>query len=190
MPTSYHQDRTFTGSDLPADQLANAEFEGCTFRQCAWGSVDLSNARFTDCVFEQCDLSTAITKNTAFRTVRFDGCKLLGLQFDRCSAFLFAVRFNQCRLDFASFRSVVLKKTTFSGCRLHEADFSGADLSGATLDDCDLAGAVFEGTNLEQTDFRTAHNFIIDPQQNRVKLARFSTSGLPGLLMRYQLVIE
>ena len=27
MPTHYHQDRTFTGSDLPADQLASVEFE-------------------------------------------------------------------------------------------------------------------------------------------------------------------
>jgi uncharacterized protein YjbI with pentapeptide repeats len=186
----YHQDRTFAGAELPADQLANAEFEGCTFRQCAWSGVDLSHARFTDCAFEHCDLSTAITTNTAFRTVRFEGCKLLGLQFDRCSAFLFAVRFSQCRLDFASFRSVVLKNTLFSGCRLHEADFSGADLSGANLEDCDLSGAVFEATNLEKADLRTAHHFVIDPQRNRVKGARFSMNGLPGLLSGHRLVIE
>ncbi len=190
MPTSYHQDRIFTSAELRPDQLVHAEFEGCTFRQCAWSNVDLSNTRFTDCVFEQCDLSTVITKNTAFRTVRFEGCKLLGLQFDRCNAFLFAVHFNQCRLDLATFHNVVLKKTAFSGCRLHEADFSGADLSEATLDDCDLLDAVFDGTNLEKSDLRTAHHFIIDPQRNRVKGARFSLNGLPGLLSGYQLVIE
>ena len=190
MPTRYHQDRTFTGAELPTDQLANAEFEGCTFRQCAWSGVDLSNARFTDCAFEQCDLSTANTTNTAFRTVRFEGCKLLGLQFDRCSAFLFAVRFNHCRIDLASFRSVVLKHTLFCGCRLHEADFSGADLSGATLDDCDLSGAVFEGTNLEKADLRTAHHYHIDPVENRVKGARFAVEGLPGLLGRFKVVVE
>ena len=128
MPTSYHQDRTFTGTELSADQLANAEFEACTFRQCAWGGVLPSNTRFTDCAFEQCDLNTALTKNTAFRTVRFEGCKLLGLQLDQCSAFLFAMGFDQCRLGFAVFRSAVLKKTSLNGCRLHEVDFSGADL--------------------------------------------------------------
>ena len=132
----------------------------------------------------------AITKNTAFRTVRFAGCKLLGVQFDRCSAFLFAVRFDQCRIDLASFRSVVLKNTQFNGCRLHEVDFSGADLSGATLDDCDLSGALFDGTNLEKADLRTAHHYLLDPVDNRVKGARFAVAGLPGLMGRFKILVE
>ena len=49
---------------------------------------------------------------------------------------------------------------------------------------------MFDGTDLEKADLRTAHNFSIDPQQNRVAQARSAASGLPGLLMRYQLVIE
>lgn len=61
---------------------------------------------------------------------------------------------------------------------------------GETLEDRDLLDAMFDDTDLEKADLRTAHNFSIDPQQNRVTQARSAASGLPGLLMRYQLVIE
>jgi hypothetical protein len=43
---------------------------------------------------------------------------------------------------------------------------------------------------LENSDFRTAHNFIVDPDKNKIKKAKFSVSGLPGLLLKYGLQIS
>ena len=73
---------------------------------------------------------------------------------------------------------------------LRQADFSAADLSGAVFADCDLDGATFDRTVLEKTDFSTARNYSIDPETNRIRRARFSIGGLPGLLGRYDIDIS
>lgn len=186
----YHEDRIFSAGELRHEEFAGAEFERCTFRSSSWMGVDLSKAQFTECTFEQCDLSNAVVDGTSFRTVLFKGCKLLGVRFDRCHSFLLRLRFEQCRLDFASFRSLVLKGTRFSGCTLTEADFGGCKLASAVFDDCNLAGAVFDGTDLTGADLREARNFIIDPETNRIKGAHFALHGLPGLLMQHRIKVE
>jgi uncharacterized protein YjbI with pentapeptide repeats len=73
---------------------------------------------------------------------------------------------------------------------MHEVDFSESDLSNATFDNCDLLTATFDRTVLEKADFRTAYNYAIDPENNRIKKARFSTAGLAGLLFKYDLDIK
>ena len=67
---------------------------------------------------------------------------------------------------------------------------TAADLSGAVFADCDLNGAIFDRTVLEKADFSTARNYSIDPETNRIRRARFSISGLPGLLGRYDIDIS
>lgn len=183
--STVHQSRIFTGGEPRHDQFTGAEFEDCTFRGGRWMAADLKNARFTDCSFEQCDLSNAVVDGTGFRSVVFKGCKLLGIPFDRCNTFLLDMHFEHCRMDFTSFRSLVLKGARFNACSLIEADLSGSDLGRASFTDSDLAGALFDRTVLEGADLREARNFTIDPERNRVKGALFSLHGLPGLLMRY-----
>jgi hypothetical protein len=53
-----------------------------------------------------------------------------------------------------------------------------------------LSGTIFNNTIIEQADFRTANNYSIDPENNRIKKARFSTQGISGLLDKYQIIIE
>jgi len=43
---------------------------------------------------------------------------------------------------------------------------------------------------LEKADFREATNYFIDPEKNRIKKAKFSLNGLPGLLIPYDIIIE
>jgi len=50
--------------------------------------------------------------------------------------------------------------------------------------------ATFDKTMLEKADFRTAYNYSIDPDNNRIKKAKFSQSGLGGLLHKYDIVIS
>ena len=64
------------------------------------------------------------------------------------------------------------------------------DLSLSVFSNCDLAGAMFENTNLENSDLSSSFNFSIDPENNRIKKAKFSTSGIKGLLDKYDIIIE
>jgi uncharacterized protein YjbI with pentapeptide repeats len=69
-------------------------------------------------------------------------------------------------------------------------DWTECDLSSSVFERCDLRDAKFENSNLEKVDFRTAFNFSIDPDNNRIKKARFSLDGVPGLLGKYNIEID
>jgi uncharacterized protein YjbI with pentapeptide repeats len=127
---------------------------------------------------------------TTFREVKFKNCKLLGLHFDDCNDFLISFDFEACLLNFSIFQQLKLKSTRFKGCKLVEVDFSGSDLSSSVFTDCDLSGATFENTNLEAADLRSAWNFVIDPEKNKLAKARFSKENLLGLLGRYNIKVE
>jgi uncharacterized protein YjbI with pentapeptide repeats len=83
-----------------------------------------------------------------------------------------------------------LKGIKFSNCQLHEVDFSETDLAQASFQASDLTNALFDRSNLENADFRSASNYIIDPDKNKIKKAKFSISGIPGLLLKYGIQIS
>lgn len=170
--------------------LAKGEYENCVFTNADLASSDLSEFKFIQCSFVGCNLSLARIDRTAFQDVTFKDCKMLGLRFDACSEFGLAFRFEGCQLNDCSFYKRKIKKTVFRRCQLRSVDFVEADLSGAVFDDCDLALAMFERTLLEKADLRTAYNYSIDPEANRIKKARFSTAGISGLLNKYDIEIE
>lgn len=174
---------------LPAELARQREFEEHHFVGFDWSQVDLSGWRFSECLFENCNLAGATITNTALQNVAFAGCKLLGLPFQRCRELLFAVHFDQCQLDYASFAGRTLPHTRFVGCSLQEADFTQADLTGAVFQDCLLRRAVFQQTTLVEADFSTAQEVELNPTANNLKHARFSLHSLPGLLTQYGLVI-
>ena len=43
---------------------------------------------------------------------------------------------------------------------------------------------------MEKTDFRSAFNYFIDPEINKIKKAMFSLAGVKGLLGKYDIKIE
>ncbi|MFN6083504.1 MAG: pentapeptide repeat-containing protein [Fluviicola sp.] len=69
-------------------------------------------------------------------------------------------------------------------------DFSEADLSNSVFKNCNLLLSVFDRTTLDKADFRTAVNYSIDPEKNRIKKAKFSLQGVAGLLNKYDIIIE
>jgi uncharacterized protein YjbI with pentapeptide repeats len=73
---------------------------------------------------------------------------------------------------------------------MHEVDFSNCDLSAALFQNCDLRSAVFDKTILEKADLRGAFNFSINPENNKIKKAKFSREGALGLLDKYNIEIE
>ena len=174
----------------PETGLPGEEFESCTFEKCDFSDADLAGRLFTDCQFIDCNLSMAKVGHTGLRNVSFVNCKVVGVDFTNALPFLFAVSFDRCTLDYSHFIKNRLKKTIFKECSVKDADFTEADLSGASFDECDLTNAVFSHTNLTQADFRTSRNYSINLETNIARKARFSLSGITGLLRQYDLLIE
>ncbi len=182
--------QTFREADFFGQRPGLQEYDQCRFISCNFAEADLSEVKFIECQFEQCDLSMARLNRTALQQVEFLQCKLMGLRFDHCNDFLLAFSFRTCKLNYASFFQIKMPETRFEDCQLAEVDFAEADLFGAVFSDCDLRGATFDRTVLEKADLRTAVHYALDPENNRIKGARFSVQGLPGLLGKYGIEVD
>ena len=187
---NFTHDVVFDRKDYTINPLPKGEYENCSFTGCNFSSADMVGIVFTECTFTECNLSMANTKGTAFKEVEFLNCKMTGINFSICEPFLLAMNFTDCQLNLASFYNLKLKGTRFKKCMLHEADMVQTDFTNASFSECDLRNAIFENTILEKADFRSAINYTLDPEQNRIKGAKFSIQGVPGLLDRYKISIE
>ena len=166
------------------------EFEACIFENCDFSDTGLSEFDFIDCEFRDCNLSNVKFEKTGLKEVQFTNCKMLGIDFSDCKEFLLAMHFTDCQINFSSFAQLKLPKTRFKNCQMEDVDFGGTDLTAASFDNCYFARATFEYTNLEKADLRTANDFTIDPELNRIKGAKFSPDGLKGLLQKYQIEVD
>ncbi|MBM3423194.1 MAG: pentapeptide repeat-containing protein [Chlorobi bacterium] len=188
--TDLTENRTFENEVFDAGNQLSGSYEECLFFGCGFTGAELSGVTFRDCTFEMCDFTLAGMKNVALQQVLFRQCKLQGVQFGECRTFLLELRFEECLMRFSTFLKLSLKETVFRKCDLQEADFTEADLTGASFGESDLMKAVFQHTNLEKADFRTALNYSINPETNRLRKARFSLPGITGLLDTYGIEIE
>jgi fluoroquinolone resistance protein len=59
-------------------------------------------------------------------------------------------------------------------------DFAESDLSHSVFANYDLDGSIFDNTNLEKADLRSAFNYNIDPDKDRIRKAKFSLDGVPA----------
>jgi len=181
---------TFDKNDFKAQSFPKGEYEKCTFTNCIFSNTDPSEIIFWECTFITCDISLAKLIKTTFRQVAFRDCKMLGLRFDNCNKFGLSFGFEGCILDHSSFYELKLKNIVFRNCRLLETVFTQCDLTSAVFDNCDLSGTTFDNTILEKADLRTACNYAIDPDRNKIKKAKFSIAGISGLLDKYDIYIE
>lgn len=181
--------QTFEKIDFIKEKLEEG-YESCTFTQCNFVGANLSSVKFSECEFVNCNMSNLIVTNTALRDVQFCDCKLLWVGFGNCDSFLFAVSFEKCILGLSSFHRLKMRKTQFTECSLHEVSFVETDLGESVFDECDFSQALFERTILEKADFRTSYHYIINPETNKIKKAKFSQSGIAGLLQSYDITIE
>lgn len=183
-------DETFDKRDFTGEPLPKGEYESCVFKHCNFSGSALSSIRFIDCMFIGSNLSLVRLDKTVLRDAQFKECKMVGLHFEQCDPFGLSFSFEGGLLDQSSFYRAKLKKTVFKGIQLREVDLTECDLTSAVFDNCDLTGAAFENTILEKADLRTSFNYSIDPERNRVKKAKFSLQGLPGLLNKYDIEID
>ena len=190
MSQAFTQDQIFDKLDFTQEPLTKGEYENCKFTNCNFEETNLNDIKFISCDFHDCNWSLAQLNGTVLREVKFRDCKMLGLQFETCNDFGLSFSFENCQLNHSTFFQMNIKKTIFRNCQLREIDFSESNLSNVVFDNCDLSQAIFINTVLDKADFRTAYNYSIDPESNRLKKAKFSILGISGLLDKYDLVIE
>lgn len=188
--TAYHEHKEFKNIDYSEKLLQNKDFVKCTFVSCNFSNSNLRDTNFEDCIFNNCNFSMALINNIGLSNVLFCNCKILGVDFTKCSKFMFSFKFENCILDYSIFFGTKLKNTSFLKCSLKEVDFSESNLTSSSFQESDLTGTRFSNTILEKADFRYARNFSIDPEFNKIKNARFSAYQLEGLLHKYQLNID
>ncbi|MDZ7719579.1 MAG: pentapeptide repeat-containing protein [Balneolaceae bacterium] len=186
MAESYFADQTFKG----VKSIQIGDFENCHFINCILPNSDLSDISFVECEFENCDFSSSKLYDTSFKSVFFIESKLVGLRFEECNEFLFSIDFRSCYLNLSSFYQMNPQGISFRECNLKEVDFTEAELAETLFEKCNLNSAIFKNTNLEKANFRSAYNFLIDPEINNIQKTKFSLMGLPGLLDKYDLEIE
>lgn len=185
-----HEQKSFEDIDYSEKILTDTEFYKCNFHNCNFTKSDFSDIDFIDCNFTDCNFTLTILKNSGLKDIQFNKCKIMGIDFSICNNFLFTVHFNECHLDNSTFHSKKMKKTNFINCSLKEVDFSEVDLTLSVFQYCDLSNSIFNQTILDKVDFRTAVNYVIEPDSNRIKKAKFSLPGLPGLLAKYEIIVE
>ena len=185
-----YYNQVFDQPDSLPDQWINQAFEQCVFRKLDVARMIFAGASFVNCRFEDCILTRVDLKNTKLYDVNFLTCQLAHVDFGLCNAFGFHVNFQTCQLDYTVFLNRKLKKANFTDCSIKEAHFLNCDLSGSVFKGCNLELTRFEANNLTQVDFSSSYNVVLDPDDNKVKKARFSIHELPGLLTKYDLVIS
>jgi len=190
MNSIFSLEKTFQKINFSLNPLPKGEYELCTFINCDFSNTDLSNMVFVSCEFVACNLSLVSINDTSFREVNFKDCKMLGLRFDTCHKFGLELNFNSCNLNHSSFYKVKLKKTSIKDCQLQETDFTECDLTASKIENCNFLNASFDHTVLEKADLRTSYNYLINPEQNNIKKAKFSLSGVGGLLTKYDIEID
>jgi fluoroquinolone resistance protein len=176
-------------AELPSIFLSQQEFEGITFNGEAAIGLDLSDRKFIDCVFDRCQLSSVKVQGAVIQA-KFQNSKIEGVNFFTAKKSLLSLSFESCLIRHSSFAELKLPKIRFTGCELHNVDFADADLSGADFSDTTFDECVFRNTNLTKADFRTASNYYIDPTQNKIRGARFSSPEVLSLLSGFDIVIE
>lgn len=190
MDFKYIDEQIFKNVNYAEKHLEIAEYEYCTFTNCNFSNVVLSEVKFSECEFLDCNFSNANLTNLSLQDVKFKNCKMLGLQFDGCNQFGFSANFDTCQLDHSIFYKMKLNRSSFINSQLNAVDFSEADLKKSKLVGCNLMEATFQNTILEMADLRNATNYSINPEENRIKGAKFSLPEVVGLLDKYDIKID
>jgi uncharacterized protein YjbI with pentapeptide repeats len=164
------------------------EYENCEFVNCIFSDISLLS--FINCSFKACNLSNCKVNNSKLQDVLFSDCKLLGINFSQAKDFAFTLFCKNCNMDYVSFDKKKLNKSVFENCKMHNANFTQADLTKIKFINCDLLEAHFAQTNLGGVDFTSSHNFLINPENNSIKKAKFLSQDLEKLLYQYDIIVE
>lgn len=183
------ENEKITPTQFPVDPPSGTEFVDCNIEKCNLFERNLSSLNFTNCTFNHCDLSMSKLPDTQLNNVIFRDCKIMGVDFSKCTGFLFEVHFYNCIIDFCSFENLKMQGTIFKDTSMKGVDLTGTNLQKSSFVNTDLLDAHFAHTNLKECDLSSAYNFLISPNQNNIKKSVFSENNISGLLSEFGIKI-
>lgn len=168
------EDLTFTVNDLEKlRELLPGEFAECQFEGIRFSHLQIKPSSFRNCTFTNCNLTEMEMLSSTMRNIDFAGCNLMGVNWAALNRFE-DCRFRECKLDYACFQGLQLKRTPFLDSSLKETDFSECQLSEANFSGSILTGANFNKANLSNANLKRSKEYFIDPAFTKIKGAQFS----------------
>jgi uncharacterized protein YjbI with pentapeptide repeats len=177
--------RWLVGVDGEQMSKSGWEVEGKLLRGEDFSGESFAGGTLRDCVCESCNFSNADFTDTKLQTVVFRECKLLGVDFSKCSKFLFKIEFENCTISQTVFSRLDLGGMSFAGSRIIECDFLDTNLRKCSFENADLSGSVFRNADLREASFVGAKAYAISPGANRLKGAKFSFPEALSLLHEF-----
>jgi fluoroquinolone resistance protein len=148
----------------------DAFVEDQTFEKIDFTVKPLSKGDYDHCTFLHCNLSSI---------------NLSEIKFVDCV-------FRGCNLSMAAVSATVFRDVRFADCKMLGMRFDQASAFGFSclFEGCTLDHSSFYQMKIKKADLRTAFNYSIDPERNRMKKAKLALAGVRGLLGKYDIVIE
>jgi uncharacterized protein YjbI with pentapeptide repeats len=115
--------------------------------------------------------------------VVFEESKLIGIDFSRCNTNLFfSIKATKTFLQYCNFSSLNMKHFNFDRSKIIQCRFDETNLSEARFLEVDFAGSTFHNCDLTKANFEKAMNYVLNPCENKIKKAKFSSPECLGLI--------
>lgn len=180
----------FKNDNFTYAEAAEATFTHCQFDNCDFTGAELMESSFESCTFRECNFSLVQLKGARLNKVIFENSKVMGIHFNLCSHFALGFDFKACHVQSCIFMELALRQISFQECQIVDCDFYKTDLTQANFNRAVFQGAIFEQTVLVKADFREAVGYNINPNNNKVKKAKFSLPEVVTLLDHLDIVID
>jgi fluoroquinolone resistance protein len=185
----FYEETKFEKLNITDSKVVKIEFYNCSFVSCLFTKTIFENCVFEKCTFTNCDLSVVKFSGSAFIDVGFSESKMLGIDWALAQKPI-SVNFDKCLLNDSIFYRMDLRSSQIKKCVAHNADFEEANLSKSECCQTDFLNSKFNGANLSFSDFAGAINYSINPNNTKIKKAKFSLPEAVSLLDAWDIIIE
>ena len=184
----------FNSTDLQDSRVEQSEFEDCEFIGCNFFGTHFVRCKFIDCEFKNSNLSLIKLNKSKFYGTNFRDCKITGVNWTSLDwggyTLTAPIFFESCDVSFSVFDSLKLRELCMHSCKAHELDFSECDLEGSDFFGTDFMNSKFFRTKLDKCNFVDSLNYYIDPLENSIGGARFSSPEVLSLLSPFNIKID
>lgn len=185
----FYKEQSFEKLNLKDQKYIHVEFYKCSFASCIFTKSLFENCVFEKCSFSGCDLSVAKFSGSSFIDVKFIDSKLIGIDWTLVQKPI-SVNFTKCILNESTFYKMDLRSAEITECIAHNSDFENTNLTKADCRKTDFLNAKFSEADLSYADFTEAINYSINPNNTKIKKAKFSLPEAVSLLDAWDVYID
>ncbi len=177
------KDLSFSNEDFSSQSFDGYTLSNCVFEKCDFTNSSFEGVSLWDCDFKECNFSLVNLKECTMQNITFEDSKIVGIDFSRCNTSLFfSIKATKSFLQYCSFSSLNMKRVNFNRSKIVQCRFDETNLSEAQLIGVDFAGSTFHNCDLSKANFEKAVNYVLNPCENKIKKAKFSSPECLGLV--------